>query len=212
MKPKKYIQTAGCPPYYLTHSRNIRLFHIDGTSENVDIEKATASNSPVFDPYIREGDEIFIPFEPQSYPTISISGEVRRPVSIPWKEGDKASFLIKLSFGITENGDFNNIVLFNPEKNLKTNIQIDSNLNLIGQDYDLTPGSSIIVGNKIVQTVATGGMVAVKGNVRLPGIYIIKQNETRLREMNLKWLEASPMMLIYHLQKFTGVMKTRTIH
>ncbi|MCK5742024.1 MAG: SLBB domain-containing protein, partial [Chlorobi bacterium] len=164
-------------------SRNILVHHRDGTSEIVDIEKGSVSETHDGDIYVREGDEIYIPYEANDYSVISISGQVYRPAVLPFKKGDKASMLLKLGLALTENADLNNVNLILSLDRPKIQLKIDDNMNIIGEDYDLLPGSSLIVGKSKVEKTVSFGKVSVTGEVGAPGVYIIKPGVTRVKEI-----------------------------
>jgi polysaccharide biosynthesis/export protein len=166
-------------PYY---TRNIQVVHIDGSSEILDIETADISNKLELDPFIREGDKIFVPYNPTSYPSISINGEVIRPLAIPYKKGDKASILIKLCRGFSNEANLNDIKLFLNNSDNPVILSLDDKLNL-SSDYDLQDGATIIVG-KIKETrIDNRGMASVTGLVNKPGVYFIEPNKTRLKDL-----------------------------
>ncbi len=163
-------------------SRNITVLHNDGKASAIDLEKANALNDPTFDPYIREGDKIIVPFEVADYPRISISGAVNRPIVTALKPGDKASYLLKFGYGFSEVADINNIYLVLPVSGNRYKLQVDQFMNLIGNDYDLEPGATIIVGQKAIPEAPAQGVISIKGQVKSPGIYMIKGRETKLKD------------------------------
>ncbi|TAL69743.1 MAG: hypothetical protein EPN82_03745 [Bacteroidetes bacterium] len=174
---------TGSPIHHHYYSRNIYIKHSDGTQQTADIIKATAFNNPLYDPYIKEGDEILVPFEPVSYQEISISGGVLNPSTLPFKEGDKASMLLKIAGGLTDEADIDNIYLMMEGNSEKIKLNIDSSMNLMNGDYDLNAGSMILVGKKNVETHSQLGMVAISGHIKSPGVYPIKNGKTKLKEI-----------------------------
>ncbi len=167
-------------------SRNVKVIHNDGTSNIADIEKAAAYGDAHFDPYIRERDEIFVPFSPENNSMISISGAVVRPSVVTFKDGDRASMLLKLGFGLTDVADKENIYLVIPGDigdNKKIKLTLNEDMTIQGEDYELTPGSSIVINyRKEIKTVKQG-VVSVIGNINNEGIYLIDNNVTRLSEI-----------------------------
>lgn len=163
-------------------SRNIRVFHRDGSSSVADLEKARFIDDSNDDPMIREGDEIYIPFAPSSYHTISITGAVRRPVILAFKEGDNASFLFKAGMGLTENADRNSISGIS-NSSVKTMYSVNSR-NEIENDNILTPGYAIVVGSKAADfPQGSNGFVEVIGEVANPGTYTITSQQTRIKDI-----------------------------
>lgn len=180
---EKIYSESGIPSIRTYYTRNIKINHNDGSTSLVDLELARILSSEVLDPYIKESDEIIVPFEANDFAKITISGEVTRPVILPFKKGDKASFLLKFGYGLTDYADKDNIYLYLPNQERKK-INIDEDFNLIGTDYELIPGATIIVGKnpKNIAEVKTG-VVSIKGEVKFPGVYPIIPGETRLREL-----------------------------
>lgn len=177
------VSNSGLSGEYSSSYRNIILRRIDGISQVVDLEKAYALNDLKNDPYIKEGDEIYVPFSNEIKPMISLSGAVLRPISICYKKGDKASLLLKMGFGLLDNADINDIRLYFPNKTEPVLLKVDDQLNITDKDYDLEPGCIIIVGQSINQKITNLGNVAVTGNVNNPGVYVINENETRLKDV-----------------------------
>ena len=178
---EKTFSESGVSENSIFSSRNIRLIRNNGSAMIVDIEKATATQNAAFDPFIAEGDEIFVPFETVDYPTISIAGEVIRPASVAFKRGDMASYLIKMGYGFTDNADLDNIFLFNSDGSQK--LTVDSTGKLLSEDIKINSGSAIIVGSKPQKTQSTFGVVSVRGEVGKPNIYVIEVGKTRLRDV-----------------------------
>lgn len=163
-------------------SRNIRVFHRDGTSSVADFEKARFFADGNDDPMIREGDEIYVPFAPTSYHTISITGAVRRPVILAYKEGDNASFLFKAAMGLAENADKNSITGIS-NSSVKTMYSLNAR-NEIDNDNVLTPGYAIVVGAKSTEIPqGSNGFVEVIGEVANPGTYTITSQQTRIKDI-----------------------------
>jgi protein involved in polysaccharide export with SLBB domain len=160
-------------------TRNIRLIRGSGASI-VDIERAKVTQDQTYDPSICEGDDIFVPFEEAEYPTITIAGEIIRPATLVLKTGDMASHLLKMGYGFTQNADLNNVQLFTAASAEPQKLIVDSAMNLISNDVELTPGTAIIVGVKPIQKPAATAFVSVKGEVKNPNIYMITLGKTTL--------------------------------
>ncbi|MEN6510339.1 MAG: SLBB domain-containing protein [Chloroherpetonaceae bacterium] len=165
--------------YYFT--RNIVLLHNDGTSQNVDIEKSKALDNPEYNPYIREGDEIIVPYEVDHYPTISIAGEVNRPITLPYKENDSLSLLLKFGYGFTPEADFSNILLYQDGETKR--LEFNAKGEYIGADMPLESGCVLVVGKKTAKPQKTVATVSVQGEVNHPGVYVINDEKTTLTEI-----------------------------
>jgi len=166
-------------------ARNIRVLHKDGTVQIVDLIQGMVEPESNYDPYIREGDDIFVPFVPNQYPKVSISGAVARPIEVAYKKGDKASLLFMLCRGLNEDFDEKSIQLFHPGSDVFEQLQVDATGNLLN-DVPLENGSRIIVGRKQLEDTkkfSSTGIVQVEGEVLTPGNYIIEPNKTRLKDV-----------------------------
>lgn len=174
--------SSGVSPTAIYSSRNIVIIRNNGKSLNVDLEKAFAVQEKSYDPHIKEGDKIYVPYEELNIPTISISGEVIRPTTLQFKKGDKLSFLVKCGAGLKSTADNSKIFFYNATGE-KINIQVDEEMNLIGQDYDLAPGCFVVVEKEEDMIFNNNGIVSIKGQVGKEGIYQIENKKTTLKEL-----------------------------
>jgi protein involved in polysaccharide export with SLBB domain len=179
----RLFSETGIPSKPLYWSRNITLLRNDGTSQQIDLERAIFEKDITNDPYVREGDQIIVPFDQQYFNQISITGAVTRPVILPYKVNDKASLLLKFGYGLTDDADLDNVYLFMPDSKKRIKLTIDRELNLLSEDFEIEPGSTIIVGQSLSYKKSDYGTVSVKGFVKSPGNYLIKLGETRLKDM-----------------------------
>lgn len=179
----RLFSETGIPAKPVYWSRNVTLLRNDGTSLQVDLERAVFENDINNDPYVKEGDQIIVPFDQQYFNQISISGAVTRPIVLPYKSKDKASLLLKFGYGLTDDADLSNVFIFMPESKKRIKLSIDKQLNLLSEDFEIEPGSTIIIGQKLSYKKTDYGTVSVKGFVHSPGNYLIKLGETRLKDI-----------------------------
>ncbi|MFN5176644.1 MAG: SLBB domain-containing protein [Ignavibacteria bacterium] len=162
-------------------ARNITVLHADGTSSNADLEKALALSTATDDPTLREGDQIFVPFDQGLNSAIAIAGAVIRPISIAFKKGDKASMLLKLAYGLTDDADPSNIQL--KQGDAITTLSLNDNGQFIN-DPELMPGAVIVVQKQqFAVKGASTGVVEVTGSVQRPGAYTMMQGQTKLKDI-----------------------------
>ncbi len=180
-RTKSYSE-AGIAAENLYSMRNITLLRKFKTSQNVDIERAIATGDLGYDPFIAEGDEIFVPFEPYQYPKVSLSGAVHRPVVLPYKNDDKLSYVLKFCYGLKDNADLNNITLYQ-QGQAPRKIKVDRNLNLLQEDIEIEAGASIVVGMLEQKKYENTATVSVRGEVQNPGIYPVTFGQTRLKDV-----------------------------
>jgi len=177
------FSNSGMPYISSYANRNIIVFHNDGSSEIADMEKSQALNDSKYDPYIREGDKIFVPYENAEYPIITVAGSVIRPFVTAFKKEDMASMLLKFGGSLREDADINHTRLILPESDKTVDLKIDENLNLISEDIKLEPGSVILIGQEKARAKLENGVVSVIGQVNNPGVYPITANKTTIREV-----------------------------
>jgi polysaccharide export outer membrane protein len=162
-------------------ARNITVLHADGTSSNADLERSLALSTVQDDPTLREGDQIFVPFDQGLNSAIAIAGSVIRPINIAYKKGDKASMLLKLAYGLTDDADPSNIQLKQGDMLKTLMLKEDGTFN---EDPDLIPGAVIVVGRKEYAVKgAMAGVVEVTGSVQKPGAYTMVQGSTKLKDI-----------------------------
>ncbi len=161
--------------------RNIVIQHSDRTNSICDIQRAEATNSAADDPYLREGDDIFVPVESTTYPTMSVGGGVSQPTTTILKKGDKISFLLRLGGHCTNYAGVAKATLY--RGTTKTELQIDENLRLLSSDMDAQAGDLILVDQDVRSFTPTVGLVTVRGEVAAQGSYPIEHNVTRLKQV-----------------------------
>jgi len=173
------VSIAGLSSYA---ARNITVLHSDGTAENADIIRAKYGASPESDPTVREGDEIIVPFEPETFSSISIGGAINRPASLAFKNGDKLSMLLRAGYGLRDDADLSKITLTLPDGS-KQKVAIQHNGELDGADAMLQAGSALTVGY-IPRTENTmQGLAEITGEAVNPGTYPIINNQTRIKDL-----------------------------
>ena len=167
-------------PYAL---RNIVVRHRRGVTR-VDLAKALIDGGETYDPHVREGDVITVPFDAEMRPTISIAGSVATPATLVYKEGDRASLLLAAAGGGLDDADLSRVVLVQAGGSGKITLDVDSNLRIVGEDIELQPGSSIIVERKVLTGAQPRqGVVEVYGEVRQPGTVVIQPGVTRISDV-----------------------------
>lgn len=161
--------------------RNILVIHEDGSSTLVDLIKAKSQDNGFSNPYVLQGDRIIVPFNRTSFGTISISGEVNRPITLPFKNGDKLSELVGYGLGLTSFADTDNIYLFDNGDKIKLTAK-DGKI-VVDNDRVLNPGAVVIAANLEERHSIEKGVVTIRGYVKNPGAFPIVNSKTTLREI-----------------------------
>lgn len=170
----------GLPADFYYSTRNIFVYNQTWGLRRVDIELSKSRNAFQFDPYIREGDEIFVPYAPIDFEYVTISGAVVQPGKYFFKKGDKLSDLIMFAKGFKNNADLSNIVVQTSEKT--QTISIDQT-NLRANDFELDPYTNVIVGEIPIKRNNQTGVAGIFGCVAKPGVYPIEPGKTRLLDL-----------------------------
>jgi protein involved in polysaccharide export with SLBB domain len=165
-------------------ARNIVVKHQRGGTSKVDLPLSVLPGNSRYDPHVREGDDIVVPYASTEAQRISIEGAVLRPVTLPWRKGDRASLLISAAAGLRADADAGNITLINPMTGDRTSLRLDSTMSLAGEDPLLEPGSVIVVERVVTAgSTAQRGVVMIEGQVVKPGAYVIGNGEARLTDV-----------------------------
>jgi protein involved in polysaccharide export with SLBB domain len=174
---------SGGPQLSAYALRNIVVRHHDGVTL-VDIARSRLPGGAKYNPHVREGDVVNVPYDNGMQPTISIAGAVATPATVVFKEGDRASLLLAAAGGALEDADLDRVALVQAGGQGKIQLNVDANLNLVGDDPQLEPGSSIIVEQKVLSGhEARQGVVEVYGEVPSPGSVLITPGVTRVSDV-----------------------------
>lgn len=162
--------------------RNIVVRHRQGVSL-VDLALSSMPNGARFDPHLREGDVVTVPFDSEEVPTISVTGAVVSPTTLAYKSGDRASLLLAVAGGALQDADLDRVLLVQSSGGGAQVLLVDSALSMQGPDVLLEPGASIIVERKAYAgEPMRQGVVEVYGEVSRPGTVVIEPGVTRLAE------------------------------
>lgn len=177
------LTRSGGPSLSAYAMRNIVVRHRSGISL-VDLPKSKLPEGGRFDPHLREGDVVTVPFDAEQQANVSIAGAVATPSTLVFKEGDRASLLLAAAGGPLADADLSRVYLIQSGGEGKTQLSVDQSLHITGDDPLLQPGSSIIVERVVVAgDVAKQGVVEVYGEVKQPGSVVIKPGVTKLSDV-----------------------------
>lgn len=80
--------------------RNIRLIHTDGTEETVDLLRYFSSGDRESNPFLRDGDVIFVPTFNPDFSSVYVGGAVPFPGPYDFRPGDTVGDLIEVAGGL----------------------------------------------------------------------------------------------------------------
>jgi len=164
-------------------SRNIAVRHRRG-AQIADLPLSRVNGNSHMDPHVREGDEIEVPYEDRTVATVSISGAVVSPTTLAYKQGDRVSLLLAAAGGATSDADLSRAYVIHSTGGGKQPVSISPEFEVSGQDFELQPGSTIIIERRVETGASTSqGVVQVYGDVVSPGAVVIVPGVTRLSEV-----------------------------
>jgi protein involved in polysaccharide export with SLBB domain len=121
------LTRSGGPSLSAYAMRNIVVRHRNGVSL-VDLPKSKLPDGSQYDPHLREGDVITVPFDAEQQSSISIAGAVATPSTLVYKEGDRASVLLAAAGGALADADLSRVYLIQSGGEGKTQLSVDRSL------------------------------------------------------------------------------------
>lgn len=165
--------------------RNIKLYRGHRDTVDVDLVRYYAGGETRFNPYLRDGDVIFVPAENLAGNRISIYGGVRMPGVFEFHPGDSLRALLKMAQGPTALADLEKIEVarFLPDGRQVQilTVNLRSGQNGHSPDMALQPNDRVFIREN--PELRKERMVSVKGAVSRPGEYAIMNGQTMLSEI-----------------------------
>ncbi len=166
-------------------TRNIILKRGDGTTIRVDLKKYYASKDDKYNPYLREGDFIFIPASDLTKNSFSIYGAVNSPGQYEYVSEDSLTDAIEIASGFSKLALPDSIEIFK----LSPNATLLSKriVNIMDIYDEKIPNIHLELSDRIIvkskQELREDYRITIDGEVKHPGIYPITKNKTKLSEM-----------------------------
>lgn len=166
--------------------RNIQVKRRDGTVLWVDFEKFQRAGDYKRNPYLLEGDVIFVPVRQKEIGRLGIYGAVRLPGEFEFCPGDSLFDLIELGQGVRDDALLEEAELqrLNPDgstQTIKLNLSELYASNPGPQNIPLQPEDRVFIRfkpNPYAQAEAT-----ILGEIKLPGSYPIQEGKTKLTDL-----------------------------
>jgi len=166
--------------------RNIRIFR-NGDIINVDLLLFARGGEEKSNPYLLEGDKIFVPPSQTTIGLIEIYGSVKLPGRYEYVEGEWVSDLINLVGGLKMDADLKSAELVRFDDSADTSIIVNINLEEIianpksSQDIMTQPDDRLFI--RSYPDYHTKARVSIIGEVVYPGVYSIQEDTTTLTEI-----------------------------
>ncbi len=151
----------------------VKVIHPDNSTDFYNLAQYFKEGDMANNPYLQAGDSIYLDrgdFE------ITVMGEVKKPGTYPWKEGQRLSDILAVAGNQTEFGDISRVLITgenNPSQYFDLNEYIEEGNPLANPEIEA--GDSIYISKKVFQ-------VSILGEVNRPGIYSWHQ-EMRLDKL-----------------------------
>jgi protein involved in polysaccharide export with SLBB domain len=165
--------------------RHITLKRRDGSLHKVDLARYRMTGEDRNNPYLQEGDVVFVPTVKPIERSIGVYGAVVREGTYEFVPGDRLSDLLRLSMGFAPNADSLDVYLsrLSPSGSRIETLHVDIQSIHGGEttDISLRPGDRLIIKRR--RELRRDYIVAVDGEVIFPGRYPITRDGTRLSEV-----------------------------
>jgi len=182
--PRDY-QSQLASVQYSGSRRHIILRRRSGSVHRVDLSMYHVTKEGRFNPYLQEGDLIYVPWRDGVKNSIGIYGGVVQSGSHEFVDGDKASDLIKLGYGLSQYADSQHVRLYrlSSDGSQMDSMILDAKALIEGntQDIFLQTGDRIFVPKR--DDPRQSYTVMVEGEVIQEGHYPITRNTTTLSDV-----------------------------
>jgi len=162
--------------------RFIMVRHLDGSTQRVDLVKYRITGSGTQNPYLREGDLVFVPSRSDKNNLIGVFGGVARNMSCEYVQGDSVTDLAQLGLAIIPRAMPEDATL---ARQSPDGIRMDTmHINLRAIVERRQPNIALLPGDRLVvpetRELRSGSFVSVEGEVDRPGKYPITRQDTKL--------------------------------
>jgi protein involved in polysaccharide export with SLBB domain len=165
--------------------RNIRVTRHTGEITRADILQYYSTRDDRWNPFLREGDEVFVPRIDPKKNVFGVYGGVNVQGTFELAEGDNFLSAIGLAYGFTSRAITDSIVVYryntDPEQQVSTIFSFNQVKRDTQKNFPLIPGDRIIV--KEQPDIREDYHVFIEGEVRNPGTYPITKGTTKLSQV-----------------------------
>ncbi|TFH55299.1 MAG: hypothetical protein E4G91_10925, partial [Candidatus Zixiibacteriota bacterium] len=167
--------------------RNIQLSNIDRDTLVADLAYFDATGVVNANPYLHEGQVIFVPVVSDSFNKIEIYGAVNAPGVFEFRPGDRISDLLALGFGPSADADLDSaeLVRFTDNTIGKASMPVDLRAVLADKmseaNITLAPDDRLFV--RALSNYRRKEQVTLIGEVKYPGVYPIMDGMLTLKQL-----------------------------
>lgn len=165
--------------------RNIRVTRHTGDIIRADILQYYSTRDDRWNPFLREGDEVFVPRIDPKKNVFGVYGGVNVQGTFELAEGDNFLSALGLAYGFTSRALTDSIMIYRYDTNAEQQVVLFYDFNQVKQgiqkNIPLSPGDRIIV--KEQPDIREDYHVFIEGEVRYPGTYPVTKGNTKLSQV-----------------------------
>ncbi|MBM4175166.1 MAG: hypothetical protein FJ213_03185 [Ignavibacteria bacterium] len=166
--------------YKRISTRKVILHRKDGTNVNVDLPMFYATGEDKHNPYLREGDRIFVPLKNLFFDFISVYGEVNKSDVYEFVEGDDLEKALLIGGNFTTMANKQKIYLYRLNQSIKKRDELVLKFPE-NKDFKLERGDQIYVTSS--EDKPNNFIVYLSGQIKNTGAFPILQNDTKLSQV-----------------------------
>ena len=164
--------------------RYIMVRHRDGSSQRVDLVRYGITGEGTQNPYLREGDIVFVPSRNDQDNRIGVYGGATRNIACEYVEGDSVTDLVQLGLGLLPRAIPEAATLARQSLNGASMDTLHVDLRAIAErrvpNIQLQPGDRLVIPE--AREERTASFISVEGEVAHPGKYPITRENTKLSD------------------------------
>ena len=164
---------------YQPSLRNVTLQRQDGRRQSLDLLRYFATGDVDQNPYLQDGDVLFVNAFDPNYQAVFIDGAVPFPGTYAYRPGDTILDLLTLATGETSIDSSAQVRLTRRGASAAENQEVSVARLLAGADVRVEPLDHLYV----VPERRLGGIATILGAVRYPGTYPITLGQTTLQDL-----------------------------
>jgi len=144
--------------------------HRDGSSQRVDLVKYALTGNGAYNPYLREGDNVYVPGRQDVDNRIGVFGGVVKNISVEYAAGDSITDLVQLGLGLSPLAVPETATLMRQSLDGRVMDSVAVNLRALAErrlpNIALQPGDRLLVPRGHDERV--GSIVSIEGDVPRP--------------------------------------------
>ena len=162
--------------------RNILLMRKNGDTVRVDIPRFYATGDERCNPFLVEGDIVFVPQRNLSRNSVGVYGAVNSPGRYEFVEKDSLAALVQVAQGAAKEADLEHVRIERVNDRGEMESEIEVNLAKVLQG--MQPDVALVRGDRVVVSSIPDSRgvyaVTIAGEVKKPGMYPILRTGTKL--------------------------------